>query len=181
MNQRQLIDSRGPVTNIREERLVVNVDPAGIDRYVDYEFSLVIGCLWETSSTAKVVFGDEVIKEGPSYNDFYGFGRSVDDLPDWAQHQREKFGPAFTVVVETTVQASQIFFSDKPAFYVRAVQYCSVDPRWRRAKDGAVFRPNTEVLTIWKDGEFTADHARLLEMISDLTAADEAGDRRTRK
>lgn len=173
--------SRGPVTNIREERLVVKVDPAGIDEYVDYEFSLVIGDLWETSSSAKVTLGDEKIKGGPSYNDFYGFGRSVDDLPDWSQRQREKFGPAFTVVVETAVQTSPIFFAKKPAFYVGAVEYCQIHNRWRRAEDGAVFIPTIEVLTIWKDGEFTADHARLLEMVSRLTAADEAGDRRTRR
>lgn len=171
--------SRCPVLNIRTEKLVYRVDPIGIGRLMDYEFQLEVGDLHETESTSKVFLGGEKIKNSDTHNDFYGFGTSPSDLIEWAERHKKKFGDVASVVVETTVTVSPIAFDGRePAFYRGAIQYFSVPTVWKRAAYRDPLPRTSEVLTVWKDGEFTTDKQLLDEMAARLKAADEAGDRR---
>jgi len=173
-------ESRGPVVNPRSERLWTWIDPLGFRDNFRYEFEMDLVDLFETTSTARVMVGERVLKEGNTFNDHYGFGTSREEAISHAVRLREELsGANLDVAVSTVLTRQACFFDDdNPPLLSSAVRlfrvpncWCSVTDKTRR------FCTETEY-EVWKNGAAGKDAAALEKILAETQAADSAGARR---
>jgi hypothetical protein len=172
-------DVSGPVIRPRTEKLWTRVDPLGFRPNFRYEFEMDILDAVETESVAEVMIAGKVLKTGSTYNDYYGFGASRRS----AIKEAEGFiadleGAEIDVVVTTTMMTKAVFFDDKHApFYCGAVRCFYAPLSWSFQNKDVPLRTDEE-FEAWRNGEPGKDGSRLEDLISQIKAADAAGERR---
>lgn len=173
-------DFHGPLVRPRLEQLWTWVDPLGYRDNFRYEFEMHLLDAVETESQATIMAGGKTLKEGPTYNDYYGFGTSRDEAIKDAEKFAEDFaGASVDVIVTTKLTRNSVFFDDKKEpFYNGCVRCFRIPMTWLQRRDDVPPPSNTLVYEAWKNGE-PGDDADALDLtISETKAADAAGDRR---
>lgn len=173
-------DELGPMEWIGPTSMFIMHDPLGIGKTVRHDFTLNLWLLWRTDSKAIARLGERTIKEGPGFNDYYGFGTSRTEAQEIAQKMLSDFsGSGITVSIETTLSARPVIHDTKrEAFYNHSVRCIYVpEYQWRIDPDESAARAfsTSRVFTIWQDGAFTPEGEELQAKIDLLRSRDGAG------
>lgn len=173
------IDITAPLVNRRTEKLLTRVDPLGFRDDFRYTFEMEILDAIESESQARVMVGDSLLKDGSTYNDFYGCGTSLEEAVRDADRFADSLsGANVDVIVQTRLILRPVFFDDKtPPFHGGAVRCFEVPQTWRRQEDNTGLGATHDLIT-WKNGADGPDRAAFAARIADALAGDVAGARR---
>lgn len=173
-------DHKGPLINPRKESLCVRNDPLGYRRHFVFEFDIDVFDALSTRSMFKASVGDQNIRKGNFFNDYYGFGTSRDAAIEEAEEFFKKIRNAnIDVEVVTTLETRAAFFDDESEpFYHRAVRCFYVPENWYRRDDQESRLRHDEEFVIWKNGALTEEAAKLQDFIDKCREQDCAGERR---
>ena len=183
MDQLHSYDMSGPIGRVRTEKFWIDRDPIGLRRDFRYDFEVEVAETVEMNATTLVHVGKKLLKEGNTFNDYYGFG----DCRNLAVEEAsvtfaELEGAAVTVTVLVIAQTKLVIFDlGQEPFYCGAVRCFLVPGRgyWRSEED-ADRDPdaNTKTFEVWRNGEPGKDHAAFEAFVAEWRALDAAQDRR---
>jgi hypothetical protein len=172
-------DHHGPIVRPRIEKLWTWVDPLGFRQDFRYDFEMELFDAVETESLATVEIDGKVLKNGSTYNDYYGFGTSIKEATKDAEEFASDFaGASVDVIVRATMETKTAFHdSEKEPFYVGSVRCFYAPMSWRKADDESPMR-SVRTFEVWKNGEEGKDAVEFRNLIARLKAEDAAGERR---
>jgi len=172
-------DTHGPLVRPRLERLWTWADPLCYRTNFRYEFEMEVFDALETESFAVVMAGMKILKEGSTFNDYYGFGSSRSAAIEEAERFRADLaGANVDVVVTTSLKIQAVFHDDKTQpFYRGSVRCFHVPGIWHRQDPGPQVAGKTDY-EIWRNGAPGAGALRLEERLQAAKCRDVAGDRR---
>lgn len=181
-NRLQSYDQSGPMIPLGEINLWLLHDPIGIGQEERYDFTAELWQHAETTSQAfvRVPGRQGPIKEGSTFNDYYGFGTSRDEAISQAESFATQFaGANLEITVVTTLTLTPVMHDLKtPAFYNGSVRAFALPRRrWFIAATGQSLEDEhagEEAVTIWRDGQATPDAADIQQRLDQLRAADGA-------
>lgn len=181
MTQLTSHDVHGMLVNPRTEKLFTRTDPLGYRRDFRYDFALDVMDAIETESQIITRVGDQVLKEGTSYNDYHGFATSRREAEKDAVAQVKALkGAAVDVVVVTTVISKPVFLDPyETSSYTRAVR-CFYVPYWWPQDDPQRKLDWTRTFDTWKNGAPGPD-SEAFEALVKETIAKDVGDQYRQK